>query len=389
MENVIKIYSEYLKEKPTYKYYKISFIERILKSGKSILEFDLKADLLLSNEYFLNKFLENDISEDELEILNNKFNLNTRLSYFENYFKDFSIAKSSDNSLETTELTAYGQSTSQNRRIIAFRGRFKNGKLSSYESKIEACEPFSFIKDDKLYGKLYDKYTLGGTGFLDEIIKNGVMGLLNAQIVETLYSISMKEYNDVLNFFKNLLKKNNSFRKPFVLNGDPTNGILLHGDEYYSETVCDKLYESSESNSELENYYFSNFVISRMGVDNSLFAKTEIKGLKRVEYKTQNNLDGYGFYLNDVVKLLVDDFKKSSIFSENVKKYNYSVFEMMDFEKEKLFFKQVNSLIEKSINLADKIIEIVNEKKRKEKKNKAIGYLFIIVVIVVLILLFS
>ena len=198
MANTIEIYSAFLKEKSLYRYYKIDFVERVLASGKTIQEFDLVSNSLFYNEYFLNKFLENEISKDELELLNNNFQKNTRFKYFENYFKDTSISKSLEGNIETTELTAYGQSSTQNRKIIAFRGKFKNGLLSSYESKIESCEALSFQRNDKLY----ELFTLYGSDFLDEIIKSGVQGLLHTSLLNNLYTTSIKGNLDVVDYFK-------------------------------------------------------------------------------------------------------------------------------------------------------------------------------------------
>lgn len=392
MTNTIKVYSEFLKEKSIYRYYTIAFVERILKSGKSIQEFDVVSNSLFQNEYFLNKFLEDDITKDELEILKNNFQKNTRLIYFENYFKDISISKSLEGNAETTELTAYGQSSTQNRKIIAFRGKFKNGLLSSYESKIESCEPLSFQR----YDKLYERFTLLGTDFLDEIIKGGVIGLLNSSLLNTLYNVSIKGNFDVLAYFKKIINKKDIYNGPLVINSDASNGVLLPGRAYYSDNVHYDLLLSSKSDEALENYYFSKFTTSRIGVDNSMLSKTQIKGLKKKEFQITKKgqfgaytEDGYGFYINDVLRLLLDDFYKSFIFSENVKKHNPEVFALIDFSKEKQLHDQINSLIQKSLNIAEQIVESEKEAKKKEKKNTAIGCIIVIIIVVALIAFFS
>jgi hypothetical protein len=392
MANTIEIYSEFLKEKSIYRYYKIDFVERVLASGKSIQEFDLLSYSLFNNEYFLNKFLENEISKDELELLRNNFQKNTRLVYYENYFKDTSISKSLDGNIETTELTAYGQSSTQNRKIIAFRGKFKNGLLSSYESKIESCEPLSFQRNDKLH----ERFTLYGSDFLDEIIKSGVKGLLHTSLLNTLYANSIKGNFDVLDYFKKIINKKDIYSSPLVINSDPSNGVLLPGRAYYSDNVQYNLLLSSKSNENLENYYFSKFISSRMGVDNSVLSKTQIKGLKKKEYQIHKKgqfgaytEDGYGFYINDVLRLLQDDFSKSFIFSENVKKNNPSLFELIDFSKEKLLKNQIDSLIQKSLNIAEQIVVSEKEAKKKEKKNTALGCIIIILVVLALVVFFS
>ena len=392
MSNTIEIYSEFLKEKSLYRYYKIDFVERVLASGKSIQEFHLVANSVFNNEFFLDKFLSNDITREELDILNNNFHKNTRLKYFENYFKDTSISKSLEGNVETTELTAYGQSSTQNRRIIAFRGKFKNGVLSSYESKTDSCEPFSFERNDKLS----ERFTLYGSDFLDEIIKSGVKGLLHTSLLNTLYTSSIKGNFDVVDYFKKIINKKDIYSSPIVINSDPSNGVLLPGRTYFSDNVHYNLLVSSKSDENLENYYFSKFISSRMSVDNSMLSKTQIKGLKRKEYQIHKKgqfgaytEDGYGFYINDVLRLLQDDFNKSFIFSENVKKHNPLLFELIDFSKEKLLNNQINSLIQKSLNIAEQIVVSEKEAKKKEKKNTALGCIIVILIVIALVAFLS
>ena len=133
-----------------------------------------------------------------------------------------------------------------------------------------------------------------------------------------------------------------------------------------------------------------------MGVDNSALSKTQIKGLKKKEYQIHKKgqfgaytEDGYGFYINDVLRLLQDDFKKSFIFSENVKKYNPSLFELIDFSKEKLLNNQINSLIQKSLDIAEQIVVSEKQAKKKEQKNTALGCIIVIIIVIALVAFFS
>ena len=90
-------------------------------------------------------------------------------------------------------------------------------------------------------------------------------------------------------------------------------------------------------------------------------------------------------FYNEVVDLLIKDFKRSLLFSKNIEKEDNHISSLIDFEMEKEVIKHANKLKNKSNQLVKKIKEDISKVNKQERKNTAIGCGCLSVIIILII----
>ena len=378
-------------------FYKISFVKILIEKNIDLKEFDSLSSYLFKNKFFLNNYLDKKISLQEVNILKNEFILNSHINLYRSYFKNVVESKTEDKSGKTIEFTAYGKSSSQDREIIAFRGIFKDDLLQSYDTRVDACEFDSYIKDDNLFAE----YKVSNLEFLKDMIKSKESDLLNKIQINKIFSFEV-QYNflNVLNHLKTFFGATYPeppYRYPekYIIDNDDSKGVVMIPREYYNENkYIDALTSFSENQTDQDKYYHSEFVRNRMS--SSSYMNQAIKGLKKITFNIENRgrygnhqSEKKGYYINEVVDLLIKDFKKSLLFSENIKNEDNHIYSLIDFEMEKEFIKNANKLKNKSNQLAKKIKEDISKVKKQERKKSAISWLLFVALITFIIWVFS
>jgi len=378
-------------------FYKISFVKILIEKNIDLKEFDSLSSYLFKNKFFLNNYLDKKISLQEVNILKNEFILNSHINLYRSYFKNVVESKTEDKSGKTIEFTAYGKSSSQDREIIAFRGIFKDDLLQSYDTRVDACEFDSYIKDDNLFAE----YKVSNLEFLKDMIKSKESDLLNKIQINKIFSFEV-QYNflNVLNHLKTFFgatypEPPYRYPKKYIIDNDDSKGVVIEPSHYYNENkYIDALTSFSENQTDQDKYYHSEFVRNRMS--SSSYMNQAIKGLKKITFNIENRgrygnhqSEKKGYYINEVVDLLIKDFKKSLLFSQNIKKEDNHIYSLIDFEMEKEFIKHANKLKNKSNQLAKKIKEDISKVKKQERKKSAISWLLFVALITFIIWVFS
>ena len=332
-------------------FYKLSFVKILIEKNIDLKEFDSLSFYLFKNKFFLNNYLDKKISSQEVNIFKNEFILNSHINIYRSYFKNVVESKSEDKSGKTIEFTAYGKSDSQDREIIAFRGIFKDDLLQSYDTRVDACEYDSYIKDDNLSAE----YTYGDLQFIEDMIKSKESDLLNKIQINKIFSNWVQGYLDLLNYLESFF--GNTYPEKYIIDNDDSKGVVIKQSDYYD---------------------LSEFVRNRMSSPSYL--NSDIKGLKKITFNIEGRVGSIktkqekkGYYINEVVDFLIKDFKRSLLFSQNIKKEDNHIYSLIDFEIEKEFIKHANKLKNKSNQLAKKIKEDISKVNKQERKNTAIG----------------
>lgn len=374
-------------------FYKLSFVKILIEKNIDLKEFDSLSFYLFKNKFFLNNYLDKKISSQEVNIFKNEFILNSHINIYRSYFKNVVESKTEDKSGKTIEFTAYGKSDSQDREIIAFRGIFKNDLLQSYDTRVDACEYDSYIKDDNLSAE----YTYDDLQFIEDMIKSKESDLLNKNQINKIFSNWVQGYLDVLNYLKSFFE--DTYIEKYIIDNDDTKGVVIKDTEYYKEnSYIDAITSFSENQTNREKlgflsrdkYYLSEFVRNTMS--SSSYSNSDIKGLKKITFNIEGRVgsiktkhESKGYYINEVVDLLIKDFKRSLLFSKNIEKEDNHICSLIDFEMEKEVIKHANKLKNKSNQLAKKIKEDISKVNKQERKNTAIGCFVSIVIIIIIV----
>ena len=361
-------------------FYKISFVKILIEKNIDLKEFDSLSSYLFKNKFFLNNYLDKKISLQEVNILKNEFILNSHINLYRSYFKNVVESKTEDKSGKTIEFTAYGKSSSQDREIIAFRGIFKDDLLQSYDTRVDACEFDSYIKDDNLFAE----YKVSNLEFLKDMIKSKESDLLNKIQINKIFSNWVQDYLNVLNHLKTFFGST-TYPEKYIIDNDDSKGVVMIADEYYDDDKYIDANYISENQTDRDKYYRSEFVKNRISSSQERGYKSDIEGLKKITFNEWR----VGYYINEVVDLLIKDFKKSLLFSQNIKKEDNHIYSLIDFEMEKEFIKNANKLKNKSNQLAKKIKEDISKSEKQERKNTAIGCLVVIAIIALTIWFFN
>ena len=361
-------------------FYKISFVKILIEKNIDLKEFDSLSSYLFKNKFFLNNYLDKKISLQEVNILKNEFILNSHINLYRSYFKNVVESKTEDKSGKTIEFTAYGKSSSQDREIIAFRGIFKDDLLQSYDTRVDACEFDSYIKDDNLFAE----YKVSNLEFLKDMIKSKESDLLNKIQINKIFSNWVQDYLNVLNHLKTFFGST-TYPEKYIIDNDDSKGVVMIADEYYDDDKYIDANYISENQTDRDKYYRSEFVKNRISSSQERGYKSDIEGLKKITFNEWR----VGYYINEVVDLLIKDFKKSLLFSQNIKKEDNHIYSLIDFEMEKEFIKNANKLKNKSNQLAKKIKEDISKSEKQERKNTAIGCLVVIAIIALIIWFFN
>ena len=349
-EKELKFYKEYIQNNEKNLFFSFSFFKRLVEKKVDLDEFTKVAHTYFTNNYFLERYLENDLTDDEKSVLYDEFLANTHIDLYRNYFCSVSEDVSESNGVRTIELTAYGTSKSQNRRIIAFRGTFKNELLVSYESKIQNCESYSYGINDRLHST----YLLNDQDFLLEIIKNDYSEILDEKSLNEIYSIWIKDKGLKLNRIKDLLNNSN-----YMFLGEDINlGLLIEESKirYFDLSYDARWYELSD----LKPIHEFN---------------PEIEFMKKE-----------GYYVNDFLDLFQKHIVESNFYSEKIKKSSPKIYSKINFEQERSILSEIQRLKSDSI---EKAKSIENEKLRliSKKKKERITFLVSITLIFIVFLL--
>lgn len=361
-------------------FYKISFVKILIEKNIDLKEFDSLSSYLFKNKFFLNNYLDKKISLQEVNILKNEFILNSHINLYRSYFKNVVESKTEDKSGKTIEFTAYGKSSSQDREIIAFRGIFKDDLLQSYDTRVDACKFDSYIKDDNLFAE----YKVSNLEFLKDMIKSKESDLLNKIQINKIFSNWVQDYLNVLNHLKTFFGST-TYPEKYIIDNDDSKGVVMIADEYYDDDKYIDANYISENQTDRDKYYRSEFVKNRISSSQERGYKSDIEGLKKITFNEWR----VGYYINEVVDLLIKDFKKSLLFSENIKNEDNHIYSLIDFEMEKEFIKNANKLKNKSNQLAKKIKEDISKVKKQERKKSAISWLLFVALITFIIWVFS
>jgi hypothetical protein len=348
-DNQRKIYREYIIRNEKRIFFTFSFFKVLVEKKINLNQFTNECLFLFDNEYFLNKYLEGDISENEVSILRNEFSINTHIDLYKNYFSSINEDISESNGVKTVELTAYGTSKTQNRKIIAFRGIFKNGLLVSYESKVNNCETDSIAKKDLLLSK----YVLNDQEFLVELIKHDFNDILDPNSVNVIMLKWFDSINQKFDAIKKFLDNNHKF-----IGEDYELGLL-----------------------------FNEFNLTRFTLDSDpsvyWFKKDD---LKRYEIVYSSSSEKTGYLVNDFLDLFYNFLVENGLHSENVKKLSPSMYSMMTFQAEKDILEGIKTLKLNSITKAKEIRSQIDSALELEKKKKKKIYITIAVIFILFVL---
>lgn len=353
-DNLRKIYREYIYGKKERIFFTFSFFKILIEKKINLNKFNDVCAYLFTNEFFLNKYLGGDISDNEISILWGKFSEGTHIDLYRNYFRSVNEIISESNGVKIVELTAYGTSKTQNRKIIAFRGIFKNGLLVSYESKVDNCESDSFSKNDLLSSK----YVLNKQEFLVELIRYDFNDILDQTLVN---AIMLHWFNSVKKKIA-IIKKFVNQKSGWFIGNNPDLGLLF------------------------ESYTFQSYWL-----DYDFFEKDglNLKRLKRHEFRGGRG-DG-GYFLNDFLSLFYKYLTKNDLYSENIKKISPSIYSMINFQVEQDALEEIKKLKLDSIVKA-KEIKVQNERvieleKKQEVNNYKFAFIFILILLFLIYLI--
>ncbi len=353
-EKELKSYKEYLQNNEDSIFFTFPFFKRLIENKVDLNEFTKVCPTYFYNHYFLEWYLAGELSEKEKGILYDEFSAETHIELYRNYFCSVSEEVSESKGVKTIELTAYGTSKSQNRKVIAFRGIFKNDLLVSYESKIQNCEPHSYHRNDELNLS----YTLTDQKFLEEIIKHDYSEILGEERLNKIYSIWIDFIKLRFDSEKKFLRQT---KYSHMIGEEVSSGLLIEERTltYHVIDYIHKLYD--------------------------------IGGLKLIKFSHKSypyNREGY--YLNDYLDLFQNYVVESNFYSEKIKKSSPKIYSKINFELEKSILSEIQRLKTESIEKAKEMAkerEAENERLLKEQKKARIGLFIRIAIVIIAFLL--
>ncbi len=352
-DNQRKTYREYIIGNEKRMFFTFSFFKTLVEKGINLDQFTDVCSYLFTNEYFLNKYLDGGFSENEMNILWNEFSKGTHLDLYRNYFSSVKEDISESNGVKTIELTAYGTSKTQNRKIIVFRGIFKNNLLVSYESKVDNCERYSYVKIDMLFSK----YVLNEQEFLVELIKKDYNDILDQTSVNAI----MMQWFDSINYKFNAIKD-------FLGRGRDHEKFIGENAElglFFYESHLRMIFSDQEPS----NYWL----------------KIDDLKLHKINYNSSPQKTGYS--VNDFLDLFYNYLVENNLYSENIKKLSPNMYSMMTFQAEKDILEGIKTLKLNSIVKAKEIRSEIDKAFELAKKKKKKIYITIAVIFILYVLL--
>lgn len=394
----MKDYKEFFSESDNNNYYPIKLVNKIIENKLSIELYQQFDHFFHENERMLELFFEGKIRGSDWEIVFGIYNLGSSIDLFRAFFKDVTETRSVNQNQEIIELTAFGKSKLQNRRVIAFRGKFKNGFLESFEDSNDQCEFNSFsystppqerkysfpiesiIRIDYVGVEFY--YKISGIRFLNEMLEGG-LDLLSEEKIKIIYNSwvesSLNRILDVLSnreFIEYALKPHTK------------------GSVYTWDYDFDKCLDKSKGIPVQLRYhkvkdFFYNGLIWK-GNDSVPFKIPTAKSFEIEAKVTQGLLTKKNwtkvFYYIDYIEEAINSYKGSFLFSDNLKIHNRKVYSLLDFTLEKNILEKLEALKQSVISYtADEFYPEYKKYKRKELMTGGIGCLSIIIIFITLI----
>lgn len=389
-------------------YYQIEIVKKIISKKLDIELYSSSDYYFHKNERLLELYFDSLINKKNIDVVKNGFyKLSTSIDLYRAYFNDFTENRYVKKNEEIIELTAYGKSNTQNRRVIAFRGKFKNGLLQSFEDLKDQCEiqsysystpdnekKYSIVRKTGVFSKKY-AYKISAISFLEKMTENE-LDLLSDEKITIIYNTWTTSLLDFIidyinnkKFIKHELKWKwepapilkyiaNPRKRKFDESFDKSKGILLGVDD---KDLMSNFNNYSSVSSEDSHNIKTPF---NLEVDDIIFERDYIEVDGFTEKKKKEEV----FYFTDFIEKLIKEYKNSVIYSENLKLKNKKIYSILDFSQEKQIFEKLEELKKIVILYTENeffpnYLEYENQEK-KNQKYSAIGCLGIIIILIIL-----
>lgn len=188
-------YQAWFKDNPNITFYHPDLVEVLVENNKSIQDFDdiiTQIPQIVKYQSFFNGWLNDEIDELNLRVLDQQFELGQKIKYIEAVMRNTKESRSVLKSGERVEITAYGDSLKQNREVVAYVFKFTDGLLTSFDDHSDkATNYFHYADDDQMVVEM------GPGEFIQFLKSNNLLDLLNNQVVNQFYSNTNDEIKDI------------------------------------------------------------------------------------------------------------------------------------------------------------------------------------------------
>ncbi len=188
-------YKAWFKDNPNITFYHPDLVEELVNNNKSIEDFDQilgTVPQIVFYRSFFDGWLNDEIDELNLLVLEEQFELGQKLEYIEAVMQNTNESRSVLKSGERVELTAYGDSIKQNREVVAYVFKFTDGLLTSYDDHSDKATNYFQDADDEQMVVEMDP-----NDFIEFLRSNNLLDLLTNQVVNQFYSNTNDEIKDI------------------------------------------------------------------------------------------------------------------------------------------------------------------------------------------------
>ncbi len=367
---------------------KLDLLEELLSKDKLSKYIELKEKIKLFSsahirkfKYLYPEFLNDEISDINLDVYYKRFKPQQHIKYFNDYFDDTIENENYTSKGSNTELRAYGDSTKINRRVISFIGNFRDDLLQSFTDK--TWESNNFISNT--FSEI--DYCSNDITLVNILIQHNALEVLSQKM---LYKIALNNSNTFELLYKSKLlhflnqeqlneiyKKHDSVFRFLVYNNDLeiiSKDTIVQIVDSHLNSIQSKLAKLKKAVSEKAYIYDPNgiFYFHSYNIESSF-----TDGLKA--FKFNNNYGSY-YSLNDIIDKLISEINSKSYYKESGSWTNKQI-EIVRNKYQSTINEKINAEIESIYKIST---QRIGQAKTTNIKNKIIRFITIIIIIIVI-----